>query len=126
MSTPYLEQKNSIDSQLQHLEERYRSSILNIYGGMTEQSVEQRFRQHQRENPERFYRSMPPYFVPLTIHKTTNLNEAIELESYLIQRLKHYFGSRCWNEHQNGGTGIQPNQDNEYKLYLLIYYSRLV
>ena len=95
------------------------SNITMIYGGATEQTLQERKEQHiQTDNR---FNSMKIK----SIHTATSYKMAKEIEEYLIELLDNKFNNNCINDRNNdgtiaqrGGAGIQENH-KKYRIYIM-------
>jgi hypothetical protein len=92
------------------------SSVNNIYGGQTEQTLEERQRQHETTD-NRFHN--------MTIEKIfssseeTQVNQINLAETFLIQLLHNKFGRKCLNRIMVGGGGQHHNEGDNHKIYIM-------
>jgi len=95
------------------------SNITMIYGGATEQTLQERKEQHiQTDNR---FNSMKIK----SIHTATSYKMAKEIEEYLIELLDNKFNNKCINDRNNdgtiaqrGGAGIKENH-KKYRIYIM-------
>ncbi len=107
--------------------------IICIYGGITEQPIEDRKREHINQR-------LPPGFtndtriinvlnITVSEHNRPRQLEQIRLaEDYLIQQLNETYGNVCVNDRnidgtmaQRGGVGIDANNVGEvYHVYIML------
>lgn len=113
--------KNKIDDIIQKL---LNLNIVNVYGGYTEQHLNTRKSQHIRNNEN--FKNMKIKKIFQT-DKESQIDQIQLAEQYLINELDRNFGMNiCLNDYnrngqiaQRGGAGMQYNQGDVMKIYIM-------
>jgi hypothetical protein len=87
-----------------------------IYGGQTEKKLEERQKQHEKENNIFCKMNIEKIFCSSTETQVKQINLA---ETYLIQTLHKKFGEKCLNRTDFGGGGQHHNEGDEHKIYVM-------
>lgn len=94
-------------------------SIINIYGGVTYKSLEERKNEHI--NADEIFKNMDI----LEILNMSSKSEARKAESYLVNKLNEKFGNKCINSRNYniiikhpGGLSLKSNQKT-YRIYVM-------
>jgi hypothetical protein len=123
--------KKNIDNFLSKFNEK----INFIYGGVTENTFEERKTGHINKNRTRFNSSWIISDKAITTINIKNINKLddyrgliTEVEQYLIDKLNEKYGDKCINNRnkdetiaQRGGAGVQNQNlqlNDAYKLYI--------
>lgn len=91
-------------------------SVVNIYGGQTEQTLEQRQKQHEEKDNK--FRNMIIEEI-FSSSKETQVNQINLAETYLIEVLHTTYGKKCLNKVMIGGGGQNHNEGDNHKIYIM-------
>lgn len=103
--------KNRIDEKIAKL-----PNVNNIYGGQTEQTLEQR--QHQHETDNNIFHNMTIEKI-FSSSKESQVNQINLAETYLIKQLHNKYGIKCLNIAMIGGGGQHHNTGDNHKIYIM-------
>ena len=132
--------KTRIDKQVNEFIKCNKNFNYNVYGGVTEQPLKQRLKQHIEDyklgksnkhitKDWKYFNNRP--ITQITIKKLKgNVRKYKKLikdiENYLIKELGYYYDDRCINDKnddgnfkQTGGFGLQLNEGDIIKIYII-------
>ena len=91
-------------------------SVVNIYGGQTEETLEKRQKQHEKKDNKFCNMTITEIF---SSSKETQVKQINLAETYLIQLLYTTYGDKCLNEVMVGGGGQRHNKGDDHKIYIM-------
>ncbi len=104
---------------INNLLKEYYKNKTKIYGGATSKTINNRYQEHCKEDPE--FLNMEQH----ELYKTSDYDDIVLAEKYLLKRINQYYKSKSLNDqnengdlNQTGGKGLVKNKKNYY-LYLL-------
>jgi hypothetical protein len=92
------------------------SNIDKIYGGQTEQTLEQRQKEHEKKDKNFCNMKIKKIFGSSEESQVRQINLA---ETYLIEQLHAKFDIKCLNKAMVGGGGQKHNEGDYHTIYIM-------